>query len=205
MAFRQANGATTGGCPYQKRSILLKAAVTQCWVCLCNTCPLCLSDILSVAIALGLREGEARRLSWDDIEPNFGILSVRHQPQRLAGTLQLVDLKTGRSWRTINMPDVLAQQLKAHRLRQAEQHPAAGSRCSKPMTNQTSRTANPTPTRADKVNVPRAALAVKRKKRPDLNSRSARISRLNNLFRCEPPGTRTPNPLIKSQLLCQLS
>jgi hypothetical protein len=27
----------------------------------------------------------------------------------------------------------------------------------------------------------------------------------SDLHVCAPPGTRTPNPLIKSQLLCQLS
>jgi hypothetical protein len=27
----------------------------------------------------------------------------------------------------------------------------------------------------------------------------------SELVFCAPPGTRTPNPLIKSQLLCQLS
>ena len=27
----------------------------------------------------------------------------------------------------------------------------------------------------------------------------------SDLHFCAPPGTRTPNPLIKSQLLCQLS
>jgi hypothetical protein len=27
----------------------------------------------------------------------------------------------------------------------------------------------------------------------------------SDLLFCAPPGTRTPNPLIKSQLLCQLS
>ena len=32
----------------------------------------------------------------------------------------------------------------------------------------------------------------------------SRLGRCDQLF-CAPPGTRTPNPLIKSQLLCQLS
>ena len=37
------------------------------------------------------------------------------------------------------------------------------------------------------------------------NKKTNRISAIKNAVLTTPPGTRTPNPLIKSQLLCQLS
>jgi integrase len=84
--------------------------------------------LYSVAIALGLRQGEALGLRWDDIDLRGGALSVRRQLQRIDGSLQLVDLKTARSRRTIRLPEVLVQQLTTHRSRQDEERRLAGTR-----------------------------------------------------------------------------
>ncbi len=56
------------------------------------------------------------------------MISVRKQLQRINGTLQLVDLKTARSRRTVKLPEVLVEQLGTHRERQEVERLVAGTR-----------------------------------------------------------------------------
>jgi integrase len=87
-----------------------------------------LEALYSVAIALGLRQGEALGLRWDDVDLDAGMLKVRHALQRIDGTLQLVEPKTKRSKRTIPMPPTIVTALREHRVRQLEERLIAGPR-----------------------------------------------------------------------------
>ena len=86
-----------------------------------------LEALYSVALALGLRQGEALGLMWSDVDLDAGILRVRRAAQRIphCGT-QLVETKTARSRRTLVLPPVVISALYAHRGRQALERLAAG-------------------------------------------------------------------------------
>ena len=81
----------------------------------------------SVALALGLRRGEAIGLRWADVDLDNGTLTVRAALQRIGGKLQLVETKTDKSRRTIQLPKVAIAALKEHRIRQLEERLLAGS------------------------------------------------------------------------------
>ena len=99
----------------------------------------------SVALALGLRQGEALGLEWPDIELDQGILRVRRSvqrrtwshgchdkqgtptcgrkrgadcPKRASGGLLLVEPKTRSSRRSLALPVPLVAELRAHRAAQ---------------------------------------------------------------------------------------
>lgn len=81
----------------------------------------------SVALALGLRQGEALGLLWDAVDLDAGTLTVRRALQRQKGHgLVLVEPKSRAGRRTVALPDQLRDALRAHRVRQAEQRLAAG-------------------------------------------------------------------------------
>ena len=88
-----------------------------------------LEALYSVALALGLRQGEALGLKWSDVDLDAGILRVRRAAQRIPhqGT-QLVETKTVRSRRTLVMPPVVISALRSHRARQNLERLAAGER-----------------------------------------------------------------------------
>ena len=103
----------------------------------------------SVALALGLRQGEALGLQWADIDPQAGTLRVRRAlqrqlvqhgcegtcgksratacPQRTGGGLVFVPPKSRAGNRTIVLPAQLAEALRTHRRVQAAERLAAGS------------------------------------------------------------------------------
>jgi integrase len=85
-----------------------------------------LEALYSVAVALGLRRGEALALRWADVDLDKGSLTVRASLQRVGGQLQLVETKTERSRRTIALPRAAVTALRAHRVRQLEERLAAG-------------------------------------------------------------------------------
>jgi integrase len=87
-----------------------------------------LEALYSVAIALGLRQGEALGLRWEDIDMDKCTLKVRYALQRIDGKPQLVEPKTQKSRRTIFMPQVTVNALRAHRVRQLEERLVAGTR-----------------------------------------------------------------------------
>ena len=106
----------------------------------------------SLALALGLRQGEALGLLWSDIDLDRGMLNIRRSaqrwtyrhgcaiddapscgrkragdcPERIDGGLRLVEPKTTSSRRSIVLPAPLVQELRSHRARQAEVRLAAG-------------------------------------------------------------------------------
>ena len=87
-----------------------------------------LEGLYTVAISLGLRQGEALGLTWNDVAFDAGTITIRGQLQRVDGKLQIVPTKTSRSRRTIALPAVTLNALRRHRVRQLEERTAAGGR-----------------------------------------------------------------------------
>ena len=82
----------------------------------------------SVALALGLRQGEALGLLRDVVDLDAGTLTVRRALQRQKGKgLVLVEPKSKAGRRTIKLPDPLRDALRAHRAKQLEQRMAAAN------------------------------------------------------------------------------
>jgi integrase len=86
-----------------------------------------LAALFTVALASGLRLGEATGLRWDDINLETGELRVRQQLQAVGKKLVLQELKTAKSRRTLSLPAVCLNALKAHRKRQLEERLKAGA------------------------------------------------------------------------------
>jgi integrase len=87
-----------------------------------------LGALYAVALAMGLRQGEALGLTWDRVDFDNGLIRVERQLQRRDGGLQLVDLKTRQSVRTLPMPHSIAENLKQHRAGQGKERDLAGKR-----------------------------------------------------------------------------
>lgn len=82
----------------------------------------------SVALALGLRQGEALGLTWGAVDLEAGTLSVRQALQRQPGKgLVIVQPKSRAGRRTIALPGPLRDALRAHRTAQLAERMAAGS------------------------------------------------------------------------------
>lgn len=83
----------------------------------------------TVALALGLRQGEALGLRWDDVDLDAGTITVRHTLQRSVGRsgTSLGEPKTKRSNRTVLMPDSLRAAMRAHKVQQAKDRLALGA------------------------------------------------------------------------------
>lgn len=86
-----------------------------------------LETLFTVALSVGLRQGEALGLHWDNIDWVTGTLQVQNALQRINGTLQLVVPKSERSRRTIPVPAKALESLLQHRARQEEERLQAGS------------------------------------------------------------------------------
>lgn len=83
----------------------------------------------TVALSLGLRQGEALALDWASFDAAAGTLTVSRAIQRQTGRgLVFKDVKSVRSHRTIGLPDALAAALRAHRAAQHEERLAAGDK-----------------------------------------------------------------------------
>jgi integrase len=74
-----------------------------------------LEALYSVALTLGLRQGEALGLRWQDIDLDLGYIRVNKQLQRPNGSFQLMEPKTQKSRRTIVMPPTITHSLARHR------------------------------------------------------------------------------------------
>jgi len=86
-----------------------------------------LEALYAVALAVGLRQGEALGLCWDDVDLDGATVSIRHQLQRLDKKFQLVETKTDRSRRTVALPSFAVLALRAHRARQLEDRLLSGT------------------------------------------------------------------------------
>ena len=83
--------------------------------------------LYAVAIAVGLRRGEALALRWSDVDLETGSLRVSRTLSRVAGGLVFTEPKSTRSRRTIPLPDPLVTELRAHQVRQAAERLTADS------------------------------------------------------------------------------
>jgi integrase len=83
-----------------------------------------LEGLLTVAVGLGLRQGEALGLRWRDVDLEHSELHVRNALQRIAGELILVEPKTQKSRRTIIMPAMVTVALRDHRQREVARRQA---------------------------------------------------------------------------------
>ena len=87
-----------------------------------------LEALFTVAVGLGLRQGEALGLRWDDVDFDAGLLSVRRTLERAGVEPRFGEPKTARSRRTITLPVIVTAALRRHRTRQLEERLKAGSR-----------------------------------------------------------------------------
>lgn len=81
----------------------------------------------AVALAMGLRRGEALGLAWADIDLENGRLTIRQALHRVDGELRLDQVKTEASVAVLPIPAPLVTILRSHRKRQLEERVAAGS------------------------------------------------------------------------------
>jgi integrase len=97
-----------------------------------------LQALLTVAVSLGLRQGEALGLRWRDVGFEKGTLRVGYALQKLkarktsesekvSSTFHLVEPKTKQSRRTVSLPAATLSSLLAHKAHQAEERALAGS------------------------------------------------------------------------------
>lgn len=87
-----------------------------------------LEALWTVALALGLRRGEALGLKWRDGDFDSGTLTIRQAVQRVAKSIVVVPPKTKASMATLPLSDRLVSTLHAHRARQLEEQLQADGR-----------------------------------------------------------------------------
>ncbi|MBA3824180.1 MAG: site-specific integrase [Ktedonobacterales bacterium] len=85
-----------------------------------------LSALFTVALALGLRKGEALGLRWKDIDFKRKQLTVESNLQFIKGEFVFTDTKSDQGRRTIPLPEVALQSLQEHRIKQDKERQQAG-------------------------------------------------------------------------------
>lgn len=86
-----------------------------------------LESLFLVALSLGLRVSELLAIGWDDVyldpaDDGRATITIRRGLKRIRGEGLVIDgVKTKTSRRTIHLPDVAADSLRAHRRRQLEE------------------------------------------------------------------------------------
>lgn len=84
--------------------------------------------LFAVAIALGMRRGEALGLRWEDVDLLDGTITMAMQLQRVAGKLRHDETKTDDSTRVVALPRTCVRALRQHRAQQAADRVGAGDR-----------------------------------------------------------------------------
>jgi len=79
-----------------------------------------------VAVTTGVRRGELFGLRWDDVDLRAGRLTVNQSLELVKGKPMFKPPKTKGSRRTITLPALTVQALKAHKTEQATQHLGLG-------------------------------------------------------------------------------
>ncbi len=77
--------------------------------------------LYAVALACGLRRGEALALRWSDVDLEAGTLRVARTLSRVRSGNIFTEPKSPRSRRTVPLPTSCVAELRAHRVRQAEE------------------------------------------------------------------------------------
>jgi integrase len=120
------NVATLVDAPKVEQSEIVPLAPEQARAFLLVVAGHLLEGLFTVALSLGLRQGEALGLSWSDVDLDDGTITVRKQLQRIGGKLILTDPKTRQSRRTIALPPVTVAALRRQRIAQLEERLHAG-------------------------------------------------------------------------------
>jgi integrase len=79
-----------------------------------------------MAVRTGMRQGELLGLRWADVDWTASRVQVRHTLERTKGHWRLKEPKTAGSRRSVKLPPVVVQALRAHRAHQNEQRLAVG-------------------------------------------------------------------------------
>jgi integrase len=74
-----------------------------------------LEAIFTVAVATGMRLGELFGLQWPDVDLGAGVIMVKRALIEVHGKLHLMEPKTARSRRRIDLPQIAIDALKRHR------------------------------------------------------------------------------------------
>jgi integrase len=85
-----------------------------------------LEALYVLAVSTGMRQGELLGLQWEDVDLDRGAVQVRHQLQELAGRLALVEPKTVKSRRRVDLPALAVVALMEHRERARAQGGSVG-------------------------------------------------------------------------------
>jgi integrase len=85
-----------------------------------------LEALYTVALTMGLRQGEALGLRWQDVDLDMGYIRIAKQLQRIDRKYQLTEPKTARSRRTLAVPPAIIGSLREHKTRQETERTAAG-------------------------------------------------------------------------------
>jgi integrase len=87
-----------------------------------------LEAVYTVAVAVGMRQGEILGLKWTDVNLETGMLTVRAALQRVDRKLIQVEPKSTTSRRPVNLPSACLNALTRHKAKQDEERAWAGSR-----------------------------------------------------------------------------
>ena len=87
-----------------------------------------LEALCTMALACGVRQGEALGLQWEDLGLERGSVTVRHTLARIDGKRVLAEPKTEQSHRTIPLPSLVLASLETHAVTQTEDRERAGDR-----------------------------------------------------------------------------
>ena len=74
---------------------------------------------LLVAVSTGLRRGELLGIRWRDVDLSGGFIRVTGAIQRQGGALIRVEPKSARGRRTVGLPDITVEALRAHKTEQS--------------------------------------------------------------------------------------
>jgi integrase len=87
-----------------------------------------LEALYTVALTMGLRQGEALGLRWSDVDLDMGYIRINRQLQRVNHKYELVEPKTARSRRHLAVPQVIIGALRDHKARQDAERDVARRR-----------------------------------------------------------------------------
>lgn len=79
-----------------------------------------------LGLATGMRRGEILGLRWKDLDLDAAMLSVAQSAEQTKAGVSFKQPKTSRSRRTIDLPAVVVEGLRRHRVQQAEERLRAG-------------------------------------------------------------------------------
>lgn len=84
-----------------------------------------LETAVTLLLSLGMRRGELLGLRWDDVDLDVGVLRVRRALGQVNGRASIVEVKTAKSRRALNLAPPVLEALRRHRVTQAAERLAA--------------------------------------------------------------------------------